>query len=178
MPTLPFPLAFAGGFGITGPICTGCAFLVVSRMKLMFALLVVLAGICTSIQTGMNAQVRLALGHATTAAMVNFMVGFLALFSVITLFRIPLPSWSAVGSVPVWAWFGGCLGAFLIGTLALSAHELGGAAIVALLVTGQLLAALVLDHYGWLGFPVRSLTLARVVGSALIVIGLILFKES
>ncbi len=147
-------------------------------MKFVFAVLVVLAGIFTSMQTGMNAQLRHSLGHAATAALANFSVGLLALLATIFVLRIPLPSLSAVGQTPAWAWFGGCLGAFLIGTLAVAARELGGAMIVALLVGGQLFAALILDHYGWLGFPVRPITLSRVAGSVLLIVSLLLFKES
>ena len=32
---------------------------------------------------------------------------------------------------------------------------IGGATFLALLVAGQMVAALAIDHYGWLGFPVR-----------------------
>ena len=49
---------------------------------------------------------------------------------------------------------------------------------VALIVTGQLFAALLFDHYGWLGFPIRPLSISRIIGSVLLVTSLILFKES
>jgi transporter family-2 protein len=139
-------------------------------MKLVFAFLVVLAGVGTVIQTGMNMQLL--------AALTNFCVGFFVLALAIFLCRIPLPTLSSIGGTPAWAWLGGLFGAFFIGTLAVAGRELGGVVMVALIVTGQLLAALVFDHYGWLGFPVRPLSLSRIIGSVLLVTSLILFKES
>lgn len=149
-----------------------------SVMKLVFAFLVVLAGVGTVIQTGMNMQLRASLGHGILAALTNFCVGFVVLALAIFLCRIPLPTLSSIGGTPAWAWLGGLFGAFFIGTLAVAGRELGGVVMVALIVTGQLLAALVFDHYGWLGFPVRPLSLSRIIGSVLLVTSLILFKES
>ena len=67
-------------------------------MKFLFAFLVVLAGVGTVIQTGMNMQLRLSLGHTVLAALTNFCVGFFALAAAILLCRIPLPTLSTIGT--------------------------------------------------------------------------------
>ena len=43
-------------------------------------------------------------------------------------------------------------------------------------VTGQLLASLVIDHYGWLGFPVHPISLLRVFGVLFLFAGVIIIK--
>lgn len=147
-------------------------------MKIVLALAVVVAGSLTAVQWGMNAQLRHSFGHGTLGALVNFMVGTVLLAVLVTAARIPLPSWTAVTQVPAWAWFGGACGAFLVTISAIAGRELGALYIGALLVTGQLLMGLVLDHFGWFGFPVRPFTLAKLCGCGLLVTSLLLFREN
>lgn len=147
-------------------------------MKLVLALAVAFAGALTAVQLGMNAQLRHSFGHGILGALVNFTVGTVLLACIVAAARIPLPSMAAVTQVPAWAWLGGACGAFLVTIGAIAGRELGALYIGALLVTGQLLMGLVLDHFGWFGFPVKPFTLAKLCGCVLLVISLILFREN
>ena len=73
--------------------------------------------------------------------------------------------------MPVWAWFGGLLGAFYVASSTVIAAELGATTLLALALAGQLATALVIDHYGWLGMPVNPITLTRVTGVLLLGLG-------
>jgi transporter family-2 protein len=42
------------------------------------------------------------------------------------------------------------------------------------IVVGQIVASLVLDQNGWLGYPKIDITLNRVIGALFVVVGLIL----
>lgn len=146
-------------------------------MKLLLSLLVILAGAGGVLQTGMNMQLRNSLGNGITAIVCNFTVGLLALLAICVFVRAPLPSMNVISGTPLWAWFGGLFGAFLVFSLAVSGKELGGLLLVVLFVAGQLGAALVIDHYGWVGFPERPVTVSRILGCVLLIVSLILFKE-
>jgi transporter family-2 protein len=77
----------------------------------------------------------------------------------------------------VWAWTGGVFGAlFIIGGIVLIPH-LGAATFIALLVTGQMITAMAFDHFGLFGLVQRSADLARVLGAALLVAGVILVRR-
>jgi transporter family-2 protein len=91
--------------------------------------------------------------------------------------RDPLPPASVIARVPWWAWSGGVLGAILIGLSILLVPQLGGAAFIALLVTGQMVAALAFDHYGWLGIPERPIDIPRLLGVALLVGRVIMIRK-
>jgi len=139
-------------------------------------LFAVLVGAGLTIQVGMNATVRVALGSPVIATIVNFGVGLVALllFAVGTHARI-VPS--SVGSVPAWAWFGGLLGALFVASTTVLGPRLGAAALLALTLFGQMLAALIVDHYGAIGFPHSPITLTRLTGAALLVVGVILILK-
>jgi transporter family-2 protein len=70
--------------------------------------------------------------------------------------------------VPLWAWFGGMLGAFYVASSTVVAGELGAATLLGLALLGQLSTAMVIDHYGWLNMPVHPITWMRLAGVALL----------
>jgi bacterial/archaeal transporter family-2 protein len=133
------------------------------------------SGLLLTVQVGLNAALRSAFGgNPGTAALANFMVGTLGLFAYLLVTRAEWPARAAVLGAPAWAWFGGLLGAFYVASSVVVGPRLGAAALLALTVFGQLVASLVVDNYGWLGFPQHPLTAARFVGVVLLLAGVIL----
>lgn len=136
-------------------------------------LMAALVGAGITIQVGMNATVRLTIGSPVIATIVNFGVGLAALLllAVATGARV-VPG--SVASVPAWAWFGGLLGAAYVAATTVLGPKLGAAALLALTLAGQMVAALLVDHYGVIGFPQNPVTPARLAGAALLVAGVLL----
>jgi bacterial/archaeal transporter family-2 protein len=140
-------------------------------MKGLAYMLGIVAGFGLTVQVGMNAQLRKILQSANTAALVSFIVGTLALITLVLVLRTPIPDRGTLASVPVWAWFGGLLGAFYVASSTVVAVELGATTLLALALLGQLSTALVIDHFGWLGLPENPVTLSRLAGVALLAVG-------
>jgi transporter family-2 protein len=47
---------------------------------------------------------------------------------------------------------------------------------VALVVAGQMLASLLLDHFGWLGYDLHPMNLWRLAGVILLVAGVVMIR--
>ena len=58
------------------------------------------------------------------------------------------------------------------------APRLGATSMLAWILAGQMLASLVLDHFGWLGFPVHPINWGRIVGVLMLVGGILLIRNS
>lgn len=129
------------------------------------------AGLSLTVQVGMNSQLRKVLQSANTAALISFLVGTTALIALLIATRTPLPPRDTLAAVPVWAWFGGTLGAFYVASSTIVAAELGTASLLALALAGQLATALVVDHFGWLGLPEHPITWVRVAGVGFLGVG-------
>jgi transporter family-2 protein len=138
--------------------------------------LAALVGAGLTIQIGMNSTVRLGLGSPIIATIVNFGVGLLALVVLALASGARVPPGSAA-AVPVWAWFGGLLGAAYVASTTVLGPRLGAASLLALTLAGQMLAALVVDHYGVIGFPQNPVTWPRLVGTLLLLIGVLLIMR-
>jgi transporter family-2 protein len=139
-------------------------------------LLAVLVGAGLTIQVGMNATVRLVIGSPIIATIVNFGVGLAGLF-LIALATNARPAPGSIVAVPAWAWLGGLLGALYVASTTVLGPRLGAAALLALTLFGQMAAALIVDHYGAIGFAQNPITPARLVGAVFLVLGVMLILK-
>jgi bacterial/archaeal transporter family-2 protein len=140
-------------------------------------LLAVCVGVMLIVQVGLNSTLRHSLGTPVVAALMSFLIGSLVLVLFLVLSRAPWPSRAQLAAPPLWAWAGGLLGAFYVVSTIIVGPRLGAAAMLALIVLGQLLASLLVDHYGWLGFPQHTLTPVRLLGAALLFGGVLLIVQ-
>jgi len=145
-------------------------------MKFLLALGVFLTGFALPFQMGMNAQLRETLGNGLLGALANFIIGSLALALLVLAFRVPLPSLASISQTPGWAWFGGILGALLVIAATFAARELGALPILVLGLLGQAIGSILVDHYGWAGYPVRPISLAKITACVLLVVSVFLVK--
>lgn len=66
---------------------------------------------------------------------------------------------------------GGLVGAAYVGISLRTVSTLGAQGLIALTVLGQFFTALALDHFGMLGLPQEPITVARLIGIALVACG-------
>ncbi len=134
-------------------------------------------GVGIAIQPIVNNRLRGVLGDPLWAGVVQTVVGLAALVIVALAARAPFPTTAGLSGLPWWAWTGGMLGiTFVVVTIILPA-KLGTALMFATLILGQMVASVAIDHYGWLGVPVVPLSIARVVGVALLLAGVLLIRR-
>jgi bacterial/archaeal transporter family-2 protein len=143
-----------------------------------------LAGIVLAVVIGaflpLQALINAQLGRITVgplfASFVSFLVGTVTLGAVILALRTPVPGAAMLGNVAAWVWAGGALGAVYVVGATLLVPRLGATALTCLIVLGQVVASLLLDHYGVLASP-RPADLARVSGVALVLAGVVLVVQ-
>jgi len=134
------------------------------------------SGALAALQTPTNAMLARAVGSPLNAALVSFAVGTAALL-VLALAFGERPNGSAVKALPWHAWAGGLYGAFFVTAAAFAAPRIGVAVFVAVLVAGQLMTALLLDHLGAFGLARQPIGPARIGGVVLILAGVLLVRR-
>ncbi|MEZ6089693.1 MAG: DMT family transporter [Pirellulaceae bacterium] len=144
-------------------------------MYLMIILIALIGGAGLAAQPGVNATLSRKMGHPLHAAIISFGSGFLVLVVIAILSgRFPPRFTDSISSLPWWAWAGGSIGAYLVTMSMIFAPRVGALQWIALIVTGQAFASLLLDHFGLAGFNQRGINVARLLGALLLVAGLIL----
>lgn len=146
-------------------------------MPLFALLLALVAGALIALQFGVNAALRGFLGGSPFfATFVSYAVGTLSSLAFLLALRPALPAWSRVAAVPWWAWTGGTIGVGYVTASVLLAPRLGATRLIVLVVAGQLLASVLLDHFGLLGYTVRPFNGWRALGCVLLVVAVFIIK--
>jgi transporter family-2 protein len=141
----------------------------------LLALLGVLGGASLVVQASLNAGLRGRLQSATWAGLASYVGGTIVMLIAVAIVRPPLRLIGIAETPLVW-WVGGFFGAVYLVISIVLVPRLGTATLFGLVVTGQLVCALVCDHFGWLGVPVHHLDVRRVAGAAMLVAGTLLIR--
>jgi transporter family-2 protein len=139
--------------------------------------LTIAAGVSVVVQQALNANLRTAIGSAAWSGLISYAVGLACMVLLTAALRDPMPSAAMAARIPWWGWSGGLFGAVFIGLAILLIPQLGAATFIALLVAGQMLASMTLDHFGWLGLEQRSVDLPRLIGVCLLIAGVVLVRR-
>ena len=135
------------------------------------------AGISVAVQQVLNGSLRASLNSPAWAGFASYLGGLLTMIIVLLAMRERMPSWKLVTATPWWAWSGGILGGVFILLVILLLPSLGAATLLALVVAGQMSAALMMDHFGAFGLAQHSVSVSRLIGVALIIGGVVLMKD-
>ncbi len=138
--------------------------------------LAIAAGFCLPTQAGVNANLNLLTRSSILSAAISFAVGTIVLVIYALILKTPLPAAESISRSPWWIWIGGIIGAFFVVSTIILAPRLGAGAMVASVVAGQMLASMVLDHFGFIGYPVHPISTLRLVGVIMLFGGVILIR--
>jgi len=142
-----------------------------------FIVLAILAGMMMPTQAAINNKLAETVESPILSAFVSFVVGTAALFLYILATGVPLGNLFSVKNASLVAWTGGLLGAFFVAATVTLVPKIGVALTFSLIMAGQMLITLVIDHFGLLGVPVKEVNLPRLIGVTLITIGVILIRR-
>ena len=135
--------------------------------------LAALAGVLVGMQAPINSRLGRTLG-SVQAATFSFVAGTIALALVASLFYGGLGSFGQAGKAPWWALVGGLLGAVYVTVAILTVRTLGVSGLTAIVIAGQLTAAVAIDRFGLLGIAKQPIGPTRILGLALLVAGVLL----
>ncbi len=144
--------------------------------KLMWIVLAFLSGAFLPIQAGLNAKLGKAAESPVYASMLSFLIGTIGLFTYIILTNQTI-SWAGVRAAPAHVWLGGLLGAFYVTVIILAFPKLGPGLTFGLVVAGQMIISILLEHFNILVAQQNSISLMKLLGVLLVVAGVIIIRK-
>ena len=142
-----------------------------------FIILAIVSGAVLPIQAGLNTKMGKAVGDPVYAAFISFLVGSVGLFIYSLATKVDLGQVTNAQSVDWTVWTAGLLGAFYVAAVIILVPKIGVALTFGLVVTGQMVLSLVLDHFGLLGVPLHHINWQRIVGVLLLIGGVLLIRN-
>ncbi len=142
---------------------------------LLFAIFI---GAGIACQSAVNAKLRSYVLSPFTASMISFFVGAVAL-TILTFTSGYLfwEEWGQLKGEPLWIFTGGFLGVISLTMNVILFTKIGGVQTAVLSIFGQIFMGTLLDQFGWLHSQVQPLTVLKVLGLVLVVIGVVLVTE-
>jgi bacterial/archaeal transporter family-2 protein len=144
----------------------------------LLILLVVASALGQPIQIAANNRLREAVQSPVLSALIGFLVGGTLLAILILSGLFERGELRGLRNAPWWAWVGGLLAVFSVMAGIVALPRMGSATIIAAAVFGQLVASMVIDHFGWLNVPVVPINRSRIIGAVLLLIGAFLMRRT
>jgi transporter family-2 protein len=136
----------------------------------MFAVVAFLMGAILSVYLPINSSVSRHLGSSMAASAVFFVVATITSI-LILVFGGEYHSLAKLRSVPVYLHVAGIISAFFIVGTTFLIPKVGARTFFILLVSGQILMAMVISHFGVLESPQDPITLKKTLGAILVIAG-------
>lgn len=144
-------------------------------MRLTWAYpLIILGGILQACGAPMNGQLYGSLGNRWLASTVSFGIVFVFFACLFAILPRPLPNVAGIETMPWWAPIGSLVGAVQVYAGLTLVTKVGAGPFMGLTVTAALIASIVIDHFGLLNMPVHPMNVFRLLGSLLLVAGIVL----
>ena len=135
-----------------------------------------LIGVGVAVQASINARLAFGLGEQPlVAAFFSFAIGTLCL-GVVMLWQSDLTAATDnISNQPWWRWVGGAIGAVFVFSGTFLAPKIGLLNMVFLIILGQLMAGMLIDYFGLIQMPVRTLGIHKYIGLSVMIVGLVFF---
>jgi len=144
--------------------------------KNLWMALTLLAGAILPIQAGLNTRLGKAADNPVWGSALSFIVGSVALFGYLLVTRQSL-SWAGLKAAPGYIWLGGLMGAYYVTFIVLAFPRLGPGLTFGLIVAGQMIVSLILEHNNLLVEQQTPVNPMRILGVVLIVAGVIILRR-
>jgi transporter family-2 protein len=135
------------------------------------------AGVLVTFQPLMNAIVARAIGSPYGATLVSLVVSLAGALVMVALTGRGTMTREALSSVPWWVFSAGLVGLVFVLSGVTIAPVTGALLFFVCVIGGQLLGAILADHFGLFGLSVRHVTAERLIGLALVLGGAILVQR-
>ncbi|UEX89856.1 DMT family transporter [Staphylococcus ratti] len=149
------------------------------RPKPLWLMTGVLFGFAPPIQTAINSSLGQMTHSPLFAALISFSVGTLTLFIITCVFHRRFSivnNHEKFGALRWWYFIGGALGALFVTTNIIVAPLLGITLTLIIIMLGQIIMGLCIDHFGWMGIPKQTIQRNRILGLICIVIAIIIIQ--
>ncbi len=147
-------------------------------MQYLLIALLALSGMGLPVQDALNAQLRSAVKSPMLGALVSLTVGAAVLGALSAFGVLGHGKPAELLKTHWWVWLGGgLLGAFAVSIGLIGIPKVSAGIVIAATVFGQLTAAVLIDHFGWLGVPRVPLNPWRVAGALGLLVSVLLMQK-
>lgn len=148
------------------------------KSNILFLVMALVTGALIPIQAATNAAFSKSIGNPYVTGLMVFIVGLLGMLLFTFIFRVSLPTAQQLVNAPSYGYLGGIIVVTYVIMITILVPRIGVGTAIGFIVTGQILFAVIIDHFGLFNVAVRSIDKARLIGVLLIVTGVYLVMKN
>ena len=136
-----------------------------------------IVGMLLPIQAAANAGVSRYFGDFAYAVLISFVIGIILVSCYILITKPVLNSNLSSLRIPNYILLGGLISVTYTAAITFLSPRLGVGNTLFVIIVGQIVAALIVDHFGVMGAVTQEVSLKRIIGVSLIIIGVFLARK-
>ena len=145
-----------------------------TKGNLIYLALALITGALIPIQASTNAAFSKSVGNPFITGLMVFIVGLVGMILFLLISRTPLLTPPQLVAAPVYGYLGGIIVATYVVMITILVPRIGVGTSIALIVTGQIICAVIIDHFGLFNVQVRPVDISRITGVLLMIGGIYL----
>jgi len=143
----------------------------------VLSLLAMGAGAAITVQATMNAQLGVLLKSSMLGTSIAFLFSCVFTVLAMVLWSKQYPQLTDMKAVPLYLWFsGGAFSAFGVGMFYYLIPKMGVASMMSYALSGQIIVATIVSHFGWFDLPLKPISLLKISGIIALIIGMLLIN--
>ena len=136
-----------------------------------------MVGTCLPLMSAANGHLGKTLGSPVTATLVAFIIASVTSLAVLLSTKTALPTSIQIANTHWWMWIGGLIVTMNILTFTFIPGKIGIGNTIIFFVAGQLVASMIIEHFGLLNVARHSINLPRLAGVVMLLSGVYLMKK-
>lgn len=145
---------------------------------LLLPCIAICAGALIPVQAAANASLSKSIDSVLYSALLLFVVGLVFISGFLIINRMPVPSMTTFAAAPAYSYVGGLIVAIYVLSITYLAPRMGVGNAICFIVTGQIVVAVLIDHFGLLGAAESAIDIRRCAGLTLMITGLFLARSA
>ena len=147
------------------------------KSDFIFLVLALITGALIPIQAATNAAFSKSIGNPLITGLMVFIIGLVGMILFVLMSRVPFPAPQQLASTPLYGYLGGLIVATYVVMITILVPKIGVGAAIGLIVTGQIICAVTIDHFGFFNVAVRHISITRMAGVFLMIGGIYLVMK-
>jgi transporter family-2 protein len=147
------------------------------KNDLIWLALALITGALIPIQASTNAAFSKSIGNPFMTGLMVFIVGLVGMIFFVLLTRTSFPKPQQLMSAPLYGYLGGIIVATYVVMITVLVPKIGVGTAIGLIVTGQIICAVMIDHFGLFNTPVHTISITRIAGMLLMIGGVYLVMK-
>ncbi|UPT70475.1 MAG: DMT family transporter [Flavobacterium sp. JAD_PAG50586_2] len=147
------------------------------KSNLIYLVMALITGALIPVQASTNAAFTKSVGNPFITGLMVFVVGFLGMVVFVLISGTSMPTTEQVIAAPLYSYLGGIIVVSYVIIISILVPRIGVGNSIAFIVTGQVLFATIIDHFGLFGVNARSIDLTRIIGLILLIGGVYLVMK-